>query len=219
MQYCPKCKVNVRGHKRCCPLCEGPLTGEPEEDIFPVLPLPRWSSLSFIKISSFIAVTLIVIMSAVILISDEPAHWCTIMILATILVWADLLIALYFRNNFIKLITTQTWIGMAALVVIDLMTGRHGWSVTWSIPFIFLGLTLLTIIIGKAAKLALEDYIIYLTFDVLFSLLQLIPIHTELNRQPIPAVTSMSILVVFAAGVLIFRFSDLKAAYEKWLNL
>ena len=219
MQYCPKCKVNIRGTKRCCPLCEGPLSGEPEEEIFPVLPLPRWSSLSFFKIASFAAVTLIVILTAILFLSDEPAHWCTIMILATLLVWADLLIALYFRNNFIKLITTQTWIAMIALVVIDRMTGRHGWSVAWSIPFIFLGLTLVTILIGTAARLGLEDYIIYLTFDVLFSLLQLIPVHTGFNRHPVPAVASVSILVVFAAGVLIFRFADLRNAYGKWLNL
>ena len=23
MQYCPKCKVNIRGEKYCCPLCQG----------------------------------------------------------------------------------------------------------------------------------------------------------------------------------------------------
>ena len=31
MQYCPKCKVKVRGYKTECPLCQGRLTGTPED--------------------------------------------------------------------------------------------------------------------------------------------------------------------------------------------
>ena len=25
MQYCPKCKIKIRGKKTCCPMCQGPL--------------------------------------------------------------------------------------------------------------------------------------------------------------------------------------------------
>ncbi len=41
MQYCPKCKINIRGHKTCCPLCQGQLQGEPEKNPFPVLAKPK----------------------------------------------------------------------------------------------------------------------------------------------------------------------------------
>ena len=40
MQYCPKCKVNIRGEKYCCPLCQGKIK-EIDDNIdepFPTLP-------------------------------------------------------------------------------------------------------------------------------------------------------------------------------------
>ena len=37
MQYCPKCRVKIRGNKSCCPLCRATLTGEGEDGAFPVL--------------------------------------------------------------------------------------------------------------------------------------------------------------------------------------
>ena len=33
MQECKKCKITIRGNKKCCPLCQGRLNGEPEEPV------------------------------------------------------------------------------------------------------------------------------------------------------------------------------------------
>ena len=30
MQYCPKCRIKMRGDKAECPLCGGRVTGDPE---------------------------------------------------------------------------------------------------------------------------------------------------------------------------------------------
>jgi hypothetical protein len=40
MQYCEHCKVQIRGNRKYCPLCQNPLTGSGsrEEEVFPVIP-------------------------------------------------------------------------------------------------------------------------------------------------------------------------------------
>ena len=53
MQYCPKCRINIRGNKSCCPLCQGELAGEPAEDVFPVLVPRKISQASLLKIATF----------------------------------------------------------------------------------------------------------------------------------------------------------------------
>ena len=56
MQYCPKCKVHIRGNKRCCPLCEGSLTGSPSDPAFPALEQRRFSFSLIFKVCLFLFV-------------------------------------------------------------------------------------------------------------------------------------------------------------------
>ena len=61
MQYCPKCKVKVRGYKTECPLCQGRLTGTPESPAYPVLK-KRVSRVSLLKILTFILAVIVIVM-------------------------------------------------------------------------------------------------------------------------------------------------------------
>ena len=38
MKWCPRCKVEIRGHSQYCPLCQGRVTGEGESPAFPIIP-------------------------------------------------------------------------------------------------------------------------------------------------------------------------------------
>ncbi len=40
MPYCDKCRVEVPGDRRRCPLCQGQLPpgGDPQAEVFPVVP-------------------------------------------------------------------------------------------------------------------------------------------------------------------------------------
>ena len=50
MQYCQKCWIIIRGNKRCCPLCQSNLSGEPDEDVFPDLVRKKVSSVMLTRI-------------------------------------------------------------------------------------------------------------------------------------------------------------------------
>ena len=53
MLYCGKCLIKIRGNKKCCPLCQGDLTGIPSSSVFPSLKRERISNLSLLKIFTF----------------------------------------------------------------------------------------------------------------------------------------------------------------------
>lgn len=220
MQYCPKCRIQVRGSKACCPLCQGPLTGEPEQGTFPVTQQNIENRLSlFFKIITFLLVLTEISMAVLNYLTGHAIPALSLVMVIALIVWADLWVATYFRNNVIKMLTMELYIGMLLCLAADMRTGFHGWSVAWVIPCTFVFMAALTVIIGMVVKLTLETYIIYLFFIVLLSLLQLIPLALEVNPFPIPAVLSMAFLVAFGAGGVIFRSRELLSASRKWLNI
>lgn len=220
MQYCPKCRISVRGNKACCPLCQGPLTGEPEPGAFPVTQQNMESKLSlFFKIITFLLILIEISLAAVNYLTGRSLPGVSLAMLIAPVVWADLWVATYFRNNVIKMLTTELYIAMLICLIADLRTGFHGWSVAWVIPLVFVFMAILTVALGMIVKLTLETYIIYLFFIVLLSLLQMIPLALGVNPFPIPAVLCMAALVVFGSGGVIFRSRELLSASRKWFSL
>lgn len=218
MQYCPKCKISIRGHKACCPLCQGKLQGEPEGEPFPVLTKPKVSNFTFFRICTFVLVILVLSMGLIkYLIGPQP--WITILNLSAFLAWADLLVISWFRNNFMKTIVVQIYLVMLVTVILDAQTGMHGWSVSWVLPIAFLAIAAAATFIGHSSRLPLESYVMYLFWNVVLSFLQMIAIGIGKNPFPIPAVVSMFLLLILGAAVVIFRFKDLKSAAGKWFSL
>ncbi|MCI2049299.1 MAG: DUF6320 domain-containing protein [Lachnospiraceae bacterium] len=223
MQYCPKCRIQIRGHKKCCPLCQGRLTGEPEDSPFPVVRKSLLTGIGLIRIATFIFLASEIAMGTAAFLATSAAHhpipWIPIVMTGGVVVWLDLVVAFNLRNNILKIITFEAYIAMIIDYVIDRMTGFAGWSVVWMIPATFLGLAVVTLAIGKAAKLHLEDYIIYILFDTLFSMLQIIPIVRGQNHFEWMAVVCMALYLILFTATLIFRFSELRNATEKFFNV
>ena len=100
-----------------------------------------------------------------------------------------------------------------------MQTGFHGWSLEWMVPSTLFGLAVATIIIAKVLKLRLDEYALYIVFDIVMSLLQIIFIRNGMNKFPWPAVISIMIYLILGVAMVIFRFRDLKNASEKMFNL
>ncbi|MDD2354466.1 MAG: DUF6320 domain-containing protein [Lachnospiraceae bacterium] len=219
MQYCPRCKVKIRGNKRCCPLCQGLLEGEPESPAFPVIKKPAVSQVSFFRIVTFVLIVLEIAMITLDFLTDRALPWVSLTEIYAVICWADLWIALYFRNNVIKMVTIELYIAMVICLIIDIGSGFRGWSVEWMIPSTFVGMAIITVIIAKILHISLEVYIIYLFTNVMLSLLQLIGTLSGLNKFPAPAVISMALLLIGGAAMALFRSRELKSATGKWFNL
>jgi len=144
MQYCPKCKVTIRGNKRCCPLCEGSLTGNPEDSAFPVLKKRRFSVSTLFRICLFLFIIVEVVMMVIQLFTDFHYHTPGVIMTWAPLVLIDLCVAIYYRGNIIKLISYQSYIIMLLCLFIDMRNGTLSWSIHWVIPITLVVLTIVT---------------------------------------------------------------------------
>lgn len=213
----------IHGNKKCCPLCQSKLTGEPENLSFPTLRKSKVTGFSIVRITAFIFIAFEIVMAAAYYLSwhelGRPIPWAPIVMIGAVITWADIVLAMYLRNNIIKIITYEAYIAMILDYIIDMKYGFYGWSVNWMIPATFLALAIVTFCIGKGAKLLLSDYMIYFISDAALCMLQLIPIFLGQNRFEWPAVICMAFYVILAVAALIFRPHDVKNASAKYFNI
>ena len=219
MQYCSKCNVRIRGHKRCCPLCQGTLSGSPEDAAFPPLKKRKYSIITSFKIALFILVTLEVVLMVIQLMTGFRFRTPGVIMAWAPLVLVDLCLAFYFRGNLLKLISYQAYLIMAFCLCLDRMDGIFGFSICWAIPITLVCLTLAIIMAGLVLGLHMADYMIYLIINIILALLQLLPVLLGQNPFPYPAVISIGIMVILASFVVIFRPRDLGNAFSKYMNV
>ncbi len=220
MQYCPKCDVKIHGRKTVCPLCQKKLeqTGF-DEGIFPVFPERKFSSVTIIKILTFIVAAFYIIswmISFMVPAAEAVIRICQI---AVFFAWVDVFVINYFKYNILKTITIQTFIVTLVILITDIFTGWHRWSVTWVIPSILLALMIATLIVSKASSLHADEFISYLILDSAAALIQLIFIKFGMNWFPYPAIVLITLYLLLDAGVVIFGFGDLMTAIARRLNL
>lgn len=236
MQYCPKCKMMIRGHKECCPLCQGQLNSVVDDEIknsfmengidaddtdtaFPVLKRKKVSSLTFIKMCTFLVAVIEIIFITLSIYSRRQYSWMGIVCVGALVFWLDILVTMYIRNNVLKVVTLEALVLIVIDFVIDYKTGFYGWSVMWMIPISLLVLGLFTVLYSKMTRRRLEEYIIYLFFDAGMSLLQIIPMANNMNPYPIPALITIILFLIVVAAAIIFRFKDLKSASARLFNV
>ncbi|MCR4591414.1 MAG: hypothetical protein K5668_11425 [Lachnospiraceae bacterium] len=220
MQYCPKCRVNIHGKKKACPLCQKKLEYKDFDDSsFPVFPERKISSVTFMKILTFILAAFCILTWMVSFMVPEADAVIRICQIVAFFIWVDVFIVNYLRFNLIKTITIETLIVMTAVLIADILTGWHRWSVTWVVPSILFALMIATLIISKAARLHADEFISYLMLDSAVALIQLIFIRLGLNWFPYPAIISVTLYLLLDAGVVIFGFGDLMTAIARRLNL
>lgn len=230
MQYCPNCKIQIRGKKVRCPLCQRELmdaeykTAEEDgqdvydDDPFVHLPNPKVSFLFLIRVVTFICISLEILLGAAQIISGSSG-WFFAAMLFILIGWADFQVAVFYRSNLIRMLTTQAYIIMAACLLIAHFTGTGSWAVSWVVPFMFLLLIVVTFAAARAQQMELHEYILYPAFDFLMSLLQIIPIALGLNPVIAPAVICIAIMLILVCSLIIFRGKMLREAAEKYLHL
>lgn len=220
MQHCPKCNLDIRGNKRCCPLCQGKVTGEPENAAFKTMPEKRVSRITFLRLAVFMFLATNVVMILIQILFEFSLHWPWVVTMASIFVLGDVFVTFYMRGSILNLVTIQAWILIFIIYFIDRhYSGYRGYSVAWVIPFTLIVLVVATIVIGKQQGLHTVDYAILILVDVIFSLFQLLPIMNGNNPVPLPAIISTGLVMIYFAYILVFRGRDLKTAAEKYLNM
>ncbi len=221
MQVCNKCNIRIRGRKECCPLCQGKLNEtEGDENLaFPILEKRKITSITFLKVCTFISLVALIVFGTVNIMTDGAFPFIGPVILGVIVAWIDIVATMYLRNNIIKVITFEVVVAIVVDLYVDLRTGFYGWSVNWMIPMTLIGLAIATIITATIMGLRLDEYILYIVFDFVMALLQIICIRNGMNTLPWPAASSIMFYLILIAALVIFRFRDLKNASEKMFNI
>ena len=221
MQICQKCNVKIRGRKECCPLCQGRLKEIEGEDnpSFPTLEKRRISNITFLKMCTFLFIASEIIFGAINIMTKGKFSFIGPVMLGLLVVWIDVLATMYLRNNLIKVITFEVIVAIVVDYYIDVKTGFLGWSIHWLRPMTLIALAVVTNMIALVLKLRLDEYILYIVFDFVMSLVQIIFIRNGMNRFPWPAVASIITYMIIITALVIFRFRDLKNASEKMFNI
>ena len=224
MQYCPNCMVQIRGHKARCPLCQRELLSagseqEYDDDPFVRLPEPRVSFMLMIRMVTFVCVSLEILLGAAEVISGFSSGWIIAVMLFVLLAWTDFQIAVYYRNNIIRMLTIQGYIIMIFCLIICQVTGTGRWAITWVVPGMFIALIAVTFLAAHAQGMELHEYILYPAFDVLMSLLQIIPAASGYNTNVVPAVICIAMMLILVSSLIIFRGRMLREAVEKYLHM
>ena len=239
MYYCPKCKITIRGNKQCCPLCEGKILDkngmrraaidetlygiddiedEPNE-AFPTLNERKITGLTFVKICTFLLAVVIVMCITLRYLFGDMVSWTGVTILGSIVVWLDILAIMRYRYNILKVLAVEVFVAIIVDYYIDKMTGFHGWSVIWMIPFCLMGHAIVNVIIAKVLKLRFEEYIIYICLDAVLAFLQMIFIWNGDNTLPYAAVFVMAGFAITLVAAFLFRFRELRSAAGRMFNV
>lgn len=239
MYYCPKCKIIIRGNKQCCPLCEGKILDKDgmrraaidetlydiddiEDDYnkaFPILNERKITGHTFARICTFILAVIIVMCLTLRYLFGDMVSWTGVTILGSVVVWLDILAVLRYRYNVLKVLAVEVIVAIIVDYYIDKITGFHGWSVIWMIPFCLVGHTIVTFIIAKAMKLRFVEYIIYICLDAFLAFLQIIFIWNGENTLPYAAVFVIAGFVITLVATFLFRFRELRSAAGRMFNV
>ncbi len=239
MQYCPKCKIVIRGDKTCCPLCEGKVLGkkdvlrtgldkkmydindfsEESEAPYPTLPERRISGVTFMKICTFLLGIIIVMGAAIKYLFGDSVTWVPVFILGSVVLWLDILAIMRYRYNILKVLTIEVIVAIIINYYVDKKTGFYGWSVSWMIPFSLVGHTILSWIVAQVMKLRFEEYIIYIVMDAVMAFSQIIFIWNGENSVPYAAVFVMAAFAITLIATLLFRFRELRSATSRMFNV
>lgn len=219
MQYCKKCKMSISGNKVCCPLCHGDIEGEPSEAVFPKIKKPRFSEALSFKIVSFICIVLIIIFSTTYFLSESHAQWLIYTICGLFFLWINISMGILYRNSVIKNITIQFYLFMLIIILFDIYTGFEKWSIQWVLPCYFVALIICTFITGWVLKLPFEDFILYLIFDSILGMGQIIFVIFHINKFIYPSIICISFLLICDFAIFIFKLKDVRKAVIKLFHI
>lgn len=206
MQYCKKCKVNVSGNKKCCPLCQGRLSGDAEKgnEKYPNIPLPKVSKYGILRLVTFIAVVVGVISYAVNLLTTPDFMWSVIVILACLCAWSASAIGITYHRRIIKTIMWELILVSFLCVIWDYSTGWFRWSVNFAVPCLCSAAIVATCIITIVMKYPPREYAAYLFAEAIVGIVPFVLLMTGIADVKLPSVICFAVAVLSVASMIFF---------------
>lgn len=222
MLYCERCKVNVAGDRTHCPLCQGPLTGEPnpEEEVFPKLAQPGRGIGFYCRMLLFATIVVAVICLAVNFMMKSEIWWAGFVLGGLASAWLLAGIALRLRHGIPKVILRLVILGSVLALLWDWFTGARGWAVGYAVPILCTAAMLALNVLPRILHLQIEDYMLYLIIDSLFGILPAVAYKMGMVRTSlIPSVVCVVTSLISLAAVLVFQGKALQAELSRRMHV
>lgn len=219
MKECKKCKVFIRGTNKTCPLCQGKLDGEDDEQVFPVIDTVYKKYKLFFKLLILVTVSIGIISSAINLMLPKTGIWALFVILGIVCFWLSMTIAFRNRNNIPKNILHQVIVISLMSLFWDYITGWNGWSLDYVFPITCIVAILSIEVLSLVLKMDNQNYKIYMITNVLLGLGPFVLYLCGVLSVSIPSLICTAVSIIFFAIAVLFYSKDIKRELSKWFHL
>ncbi|MDP2425727.1 MAG: DUF6320 domain-containing protein [Candidatus Izemoplasmatales bacterium] len=230
MKHCDQCHVDVKSHRKYCPLCHQLLTGEVEDfipEVYPKFFPLRRPLLPFTKkvlrVTTIVAIFLLMIINAI---NFDGKLWSIIPIGAILYFWVLVRYGLLTNQNVPFRIAFLTTILIVLLVIYDTNTidySQNTTSVSWALNYVTpLGLLVASVAISFIIwlkRINYRDYLFYLVTILVFSFVPLVLFFLDVIQVAWPSITTFSVAILILAIIVFFFPKHIKDEIKKRFHL
>ena len=219
MLHCEKCGVSLAGSLDLCPLCQGVLTGAPEEDVYPVLPEENHFHWLTARLAGFFSVSVLAVCAAVNYCFPAGGLWFLFVAAGLASAWLLIGVALWKRRNPMKAIVWLLAVMSILALVWDWRTGFKSWSVNFVLHCLIPCMQIAVVVAARLLRLLPADYLHYLCVCILAGFLPLILLLGGRLWMPYPSVVCVGVSAVALSALVLFRGTALKEELIRRIHL
>ena len=221
MQRCPSCRVTVAGHKTCCPLCGGQLTGTPEPDTeaFPALEKPRFTTGFVLRLLALLAIAVSVICILINIATGFHVLWSLFVAAGAACVWIAAAVAVSYRRDMTQNLGWQVVLIPVLSVLWDWWTGWRGWSIDFVLPCVCFVGVLAMLLIAILCRLPLRAFAGPLISACVLGMVPLILIACGCIRVLLPSLFCAGLAILSLAALMLFQWQTIKAEFQRRFHL
>ena len=226
MRTCPECKAVIADPVTHCPLCGTELTaGEgtaPDEFLYPDFleggkkrePFPFLA-----RIFAFISLIVVIACTLIDFLVSRRLSWSLYVTGTVAAAWASVGMHLLSDRNLNFLLLNDLCVVSLYLVLIDYLSGWHGWSYNYVIPVLYIGIMITTIILAIVFRDYWREYILSLVAVCFLGIAPLLIFFN--NRSPFRYVCLAAALLAAAllVGIIFFAGGKLFSEWRRRMNL
>lgn len=221
MKYCERCKVKIAGRGESCPLCGGYLDriAEDEPDVFPQIPTIYCQYNLFFRLLAWISIIVVTVSLAVNYGVPQTGYWSLVVLGVVCSFWISLSISVRKRGNLSHRILNQLLVVSVLVILWDLLTGWHRWSIDYVIPILCVTGMGAMAILGRVMKQYIDDPILYLSIYGGLGMIPLIPLFLGWLNVIYPTLICVVISVISLSGVILFRGKKLRQELNRRMHV
>ncbi|MDO5142583.1 MAG: DUF6320 domain-containing protein [Eubacteriales bacterium] len=221
MQRCPSCRVTVAGHKSCCPLCGGRLTGTPDpaSEVFPALEKPRVTGSLVLRLLALLTIAVSVVCVLINIAQGLQVLWSLFVAVGAACVWAAAAVGIAYRRDIMQNIGWQTVLIPALSVLWDRWTGWRGWSVDLVLPCICIVAMAGMVLLAVLCRWPLRTFAGPFTSVCVIGLVPLVLALCGVVQILLPSLLCAGASLVALAAVLLFGWPTIKGELQRRFHL